>query len=164
VIFVTVGAQMPFDRLVKVVDRWAGKRGREDLFAQIGRAEYRPTRMRWTAFLEPGEFKRRFETAKAVVAHAGIGTIITALQMGKPIIVMPRRAKLRETRTDHQVATAERFSRFESVVVAWDEEQLANRLEDLDQLRGCREVGRYASDELIASIREFILSVDRSPT
>jgi len=39
VIFVTVGAQMPFDRLVGAVDTWAGTNNRRDIFAQTGETE-----------------------------------------------------------------------------------------------------------------------------
>jgi UDP-N-acetylglucosamine transferase subunit ALG13 len=53
VIFVTVGAQMPFDRLVKAVDQWAGENGREDIYAQIGQSDYRPSNIQWTKFLKP---------------------------------------------------------------------------------------------------------------
>src|SRR5262245_2413506 len=109
VIFVTVGAQMPFDRLVRSVDRWAGGRRRTDVVAQIGATDYHPSHMRWQPFLDSEAFGRRYREAQAIVAHAGTGSLITALQIGKPILVMPRRAGLRETRTDHQVATAEQF-------------------------------------------------------
>jgi UDP-N-acetylglucosamine transferase subunit ALG13 len=162
VIFVTVGAQMPFDRLVKAVDQWARNRGRDDIFAQIGPTDYCPSSIQWTQFLDPGEFKRRFEAARVIVAHAGTGSIITALQLGKPIIVMPRRASLRETRNDHQVATARQFRRFGSVVVAWDEKELMARLEDIDDLDGQQAVGPYASRELLEAVRGFIDGVNVS--
>lgn len=35
-IFVTVGTQVQFDRLIRTVDEWAGARARSDIFAQIG--------------------------------------------------------------------------------------------------------------------------------
>jgi len=161
-IFVTVGAQMPFDRLVTTVDRWAGARGRADVFAQIGETDYRPSHIRWARFLDPAEFMRRFEAAGAIVAHAGTGSIITALQLGKPILVMPRRASMRETRNDHQVATAERFARFDSVAVAWDEKELAARLEEIDSLDGRQAVGPHASHVLVGAIRGFIDGADAS--
>ena len=41
-IFVTVGTQLPFDRLIRAVDNWAKAAGRRDVFAQIGPASYRP--------------------------------------------------------------------------------------------------------------------------
>lgn len=155
-IFLTVGAQMPFDRLVRTVDQWAGERGRDDVFAQIGLTDYRPSNIQWTQFLDPAEFKRRCEAARVVIAHAGTGSIITALQLGRPILIMPRRASLQETRSDHQVGTAERFRRFESVTVAWDEKELLARLEGIDNLSGRQHIEPYASRELVAAIREFI--------
>ena len=161
-IFVTVGAQMPFDRLVKTVDQWAGSRRRDDVFAQIGPTDYCPSSIQWTKFMEPEEFRRRFEAARVIVAHAGTGSIITALQVGKPILIMPRRASLRETRNDHQVATAEQFRRFGSVAVAWDEKELIARLEVIDDLHGLQAVGSHASRELIGAIRGFIDGIDLS--
>lgn len=159
-IFVTVGAQMPFDRLVKTVDQWAREHGRNDVFAQIGLTDYRPTNMQWTPFLSTEEFKQRYDAAMVIVAHAGTGSIITALQLGKPILIMPRRASLRETRNDHQVATSEQFRRFDSVVVALDEKELITRLEGVDNLRGCQTIEPYASRELVDAIRKFIDGVD----
>ena len=155
-IFVTVGAQMPFDRLIKAIDKWALESGRDDVFAQIGETDFRPMNIQWTPFLSTEEFKQRYETAKVIIAHAGTGSIITALQLGKPILVMPRRANLRETRNDHQVATVEQFRRFDSVSVALDENELICRLEEIDNLQGQRSINSYASHELLRAIRNFI--------
>lgn len=155
-IFVTVGAQMPFDRLIKAVDEWAGDRHRDDVFAQISESGYHPQVIKWTKYLDPQEYKNCYMSAKAIVAHAGTGSIITALQLGKPIVIMPRHASLMETRNDHQVATAEQFRRFASVKVAWNEQELADRLDEIDSLDGQRSVGQYASRELLNAIREFI--------
>jgi UDP-N-acetylglucosamine transferase subunit ALG13 len=154
---------MPFDRLVKTVDRWAGDQGRTDVFAQIGPTDFRPSSIQWTQFLSPEAFNQRCTAARVIVAHAGTGSIITALQLGKPILIMPRHASLRETRNDHQVATAERFRRFGSVTVAWDEKELIARLNGIDDLNGAQAVGSSASPELVGAIREFIDGAGMSP-
>lgn len=163
VIFVTVGAQMPFDRLIKTIDQWACSRSRDDVFAQIGSSDYRPSHIQWTPFLSTEEFKQRYEEASVIIAHAGTGSIITALQLGKPILIMPRRAYLRETRNDHQVATAEQFRKFDSVAVAMDERELSSRLEGIDHLRGHQTIEPYASSELIDALRNFIDGVGTTP-
>ena len=119
-IFVTVGAQMPFDRLVRAVDDWAGRVPAE-IFAQIGPSSLRPRHMAWTRFLAPADFLAQVGAADLLVAHAGMGSIITALEYGKPILVMPRRGELGETRNNHQVATTKRFRGFGRVEVALDE-------------------------------------------
>ena len=157
-IFVTVGAQMPFDRMVRAVDAWAGERGRSDVFAQIGPTDYRPAHIEWVEFIEPDEFRQRVAAADVLVAHAGMGSILTALEAGKPILVMPRRGDLRETRNDHQVATAERFREMGKVAVAMDEHELPARLDELDALPPTERIGSHASESLINAIRSFINS------
>lgn len=154
--FVTVGAQMPFDRMVRAVDEWAAARGRGDVLAQIGPTDWRPSHIRWMGFMDPADFRRTVENARVVVAHAGMGSIITALELGKPILVMPRRGDLRETRNDHQVATAKRFLEQGRVAVAFDEEELSQRLDEIDALAPGERIPSHASQRLIATIRSFI--------
>lgn len=155
-ILVTVGAQMPFDRLVKGVDAWASQRGRDDVLAQVGPDSWKPQRAKWVEFLAPEEFKRAVGEADVVVAHAGMGSILTALELGKPILVMPRRGDLRETRNDHQVATAKRFLEQGRVAVAFDETELADKLDALGTLRGGERIGSRASEGLLKAVRAFI--------
>ncbi len=157
-IFVTVGAQMAFDRMIKAVDEWAGREGRTDVFAQIGPAEYTPRHVAHTGFLEPPQFAERAKAASVIVAHAGMGSIITALTMGKPILVMPRLGDLRETRNDHQVATAKRLSELGKVAVAMDERELIERLDRLDELTSTGALGPYAQDSLIAAVRNVVFA------
>ncbi len=155
-IFVTVGHQMPFDRLIRAMDEWAGAARRSDVFAQIGRAEYQPKSIRATDFLSPGEFEQHIEQASAVVAHAGTGTIIAALQRGKPLLVLPRLSKFGETRNDHQVPTARHFADAGYVLAAGDERQLPQRLRELERFTPRAAIGGTASPELIAWLRTFV--------
>ena len=117
-IFVTVGTQLPFDRLIAAVDAWAGETGVGDVFAQIGPTAYVPRHIEFAQFIPPAECAQRMREADAIVAHAGMGTILNALQLGKPLLVMPRRASLGEHRNEHQSATARRFEELGSVAVA----------------------------------------------
>jgi len=157
VIFLTVGAQMPFDRLVRAVDDWAVSRSRTDVFGQIGAAGYTPRGIKHCEFLEPADFVRRVSEAQVIVAHAGMGSIITALTSGTPIVIMPRRAKLRETRNDHQFATAQRFAARDGVYVAMDERELCLALDRVEELSANAPIGAEASDRLINRIRSFII-------
>lgn len=106
--------------------------------------------------LEPPEFKKRVLWADVLVAHAGMGSILTALQYGKPILVMPRLGSLKETRNDHQVATAQRFREMGKVAVAMDEGEIVAQLDCLAALGRTERISDRASDELIAAVRSFI--------
>jgi UDP-N-acetylglucosamine transferase subunit ALG13 len=157
-ILVTVGAQMPFERLVRTVDEWAAGHERNDVFAQIGPTTWRPRHIGWANFLPPEDFRKRVSEAAIVVAHAGMGSIITALELGKPILVMPRRGHLKETRNDHQVATAERFLAQGRIHVAFNEAELVTQLDQLEvlTLQKRDRLSTTASPELIGELRKFI--------
>jgi UDP-N-acetylglucosamine transferase subunit ALG13 len=76
--------------------------------------------------------------------------------MGKPLVILPRKAALGEHRNDHQMATARRFANRAGVTVAWDEIELRRRLDDLDSLLAPQKIEPYASPELLAAVRSFI--------
>lgn len=162
-IFVTVGTDLPFDRLVRVVDRWAKANGRRDVFAQIGHGGWLPEYIPSAEFLEPEEFKRRFAEARVIIGHAGMGTILSALNHGKPILVMPKRASLGEQRNEHQLATARRMRALGKVHVAFDEDELLAQLETIDELPATARIRPCASDSLLSGIREFIHAAAHRP-
>ena len=71
-ILLTVGTMRPFDRLVRVVDRWAGAHREEEVIAQIGdRGAYEPRHMQWKRFVAPDEFAAMVDRSRLLIAHAG---------------------------------------------------------------------------------------------
>jgi UDP-N-acetylglucosamine transferase subunit ALG13 len=89
-----------------------------------------------------------------------MGSILTALELGKPIIVMPRRRDLGEHRNDHQLATAAHFRERGNVRVAQDERELEHLLDDLATLRPAARISKTASPALIAALRAFVRQPD----
>jgi len=156
-LFVTVGTQFPFDRLVRTVDEWVGNfGGAVEAFAQVGPSSYTPRHMRSASFVSAGDCLREVQEASAVIAHAGMGSIITALEFGKPVIVMPRRADRGEHRNDHQLATARSLLAQGKVTVAMDEAHLREKLDQLEQLSAHRRISTHASPRLLDALRQFI--------
>jgi UDP-N-acetylglucosamine transferase subunit ALG13 len=155
-IFVTVGTDQPFDRMLRAIDAWARENNRRDVFAQVGVGAWKPSYMDSVDFLEPREFKRRFDEASLIISHAGMGTILSALLHGKPILVMPKLASLGEHRNEHQTATARQMMHLGMVNVAFDKNELRRHLENIDQLKPPTSIGDYASDSLLQGLREFI--------
>ena len=155
-IFATVGTQLPFDRMIAALDAWAGARGKHDVFAQIGPSALQTSTIEAARFLPPAECRERMLAADAIVAHAGMGTILSALELGKPLVIMPRLAAFGEHRNDHQLATAKRFAALGRVAVAFDEHELPAQLDALERLSAPERISPYASGELIAALRSFI--------
>lgn len=160
-IFVTVGTQLAFDRLIHGVDDWAADRPGLEVFAQAGPTSLEPRHIDWKQFVSPDECRARMRGARAIVAHAGMGTILSALELGKPLLVMPRRAALGEQRNDHQLATARRFAQHPGVAVAFDQDELAAKLDELDELAVGQPISPYASDGFTAALREFMATAGR---
>lgn len=163
-IFLTVGTQLPFDRLTRAVDDWCAANPSAHVIGQIadpGSEGFRPQHFEWQSFIEPAEFDRRFDEADLIVAHAGMGSIITALTRAKPVLIMPRRANLREHRNDHQLATADRFADRPGVHVAHDEESVGpwlSRLLAMPERGDSPRLSPFASPQLLEAIRAFIQS------
>jgi UDP-N-acetylglucosamine transferase subunit ALG13 len=161
VIFVTVGTQLPFDRLVQAVDAWAGTHASEAetsepaAFAQIGATAYRPRHMEWADYLPAAQFRQKLEAASLIVSHAGMGNLLMAMQAQKPILVMPRRAALNETRNDHQLATATWLRQLPGIIVADDIDELTAALQR-SEWQAPQMVRADASPELLAAVRAFI--------
>ena len=153
-ILVTVGTELPFDRLVRAVDDWAGAEERgPDVFAQIGHTSYVPQHVGWTPMLEGPPFRRLFDHADLIVAHAGMGTILAALGSNRPLIVLPRRADLGEHRNDHQLATVVRLTERGLVDAARDEVELVDWLDRRIDTATRRQLGPDADPRLIAAVR-----------
>lgn len=166
-IFVTVGHELRFDRLIQAIDNWALTNKEQEILAQVAELEetgYAPKNIDWKRFLTPDEFKESFQRADLVVAHAGMGTIITALTLKKPLVIVPRKGALKETRNDHQIATAEQFSRREGIYVAPEDTDLGPILDDLVRkppILTSDASPLFAQPNLISAVRNFIFSEDK---
>jgi UDP-N-acetylglucosamine transferase subunit ALG13 len=157
-IFLTVGTQLPFDRLASALDHWASMHPGMEIVAQVGPTERRFPSMRAREFLSPGEFEDYFARAELVIAHAGMGTILAAADAQKPLVVMPRRASLGEHRNDHQLATATRLEGRLGLAVAWTESDLDARISAAlaDPLASTPRTSPYADARLIDFVRSFV--------
>lgn len=160
-IFATVGTQLPFDRMLKALDEWSRAHREVPVFAQTGDGAQRFEGLETVDRLGLAEFEERFSRAKLIVAHAGMGTILSAAEMGKPIILMPRRAAFNEHRNDHQVDTAREMARLSNVTVVEDAVGLRSALDeayarDFREAAGETEEAAEMLAPLIDEIRSFV--------
>jgi len=155
-ILLSVGTQLPFDRLVRAVDEWAQAEERFDVVAQVGPSTYAPRNLSAFPFLAPDAFRELQSTATVMISHAGMGSILTALECGKPIIIMPRDHRRGEHRNGHQLATAERFRDAPGVHVAMDEDELVGHLARLGDLDRSTTVSAHAPQGFTSQLRRFI--------
>ncbi len=131
-IFLTVGTQFPFDRLVKAVDE-ALETGLidEKIYAQIGSGRYQPRSFDYVEFLQKDEFDNYVRNSKYLISHAGVGIIMMALEYNRPLLVMPRRKKYNEVVNDHQIAIAKKFEERGYLLAAHDTNGLQKAIQEL---------------------------------
>ena len=127
-ILVTVGMQLGFDRLIRAMDMITPELGMQ-VVAQTGKGDFQPRHMEAHKQLDPQAFETLASDARVLVSHAGIGTVLTAARVKRPIVLFPRRAALKEHRNDHQLATVSQLQGRAGIFVAMDEEQLPTQIE-----------------------------------
>jgi exopolysaccharide biosynthesis glucuronosyltransferase PssD len=159
-IFVTVGSELAFDRLVAAMDEWAAERKDAVVFAQIGPSVYRTRHIASAEYLEPDEYQRRVAQADLVVGHAGVGTILAAADAGKRLVAIPRKASLREARSDHQIATAQHLHTDCRMAVAWDASDLGATIDRALQCSAPAPCPSGASDSLLDALAVEVDSID----
>lgn len=131
-IFLTVGTQFPFDRLVKAIDdSIAAGIIDEEVIAQVGDTPYKPRNFKAVASFEKKAFDTYLKNASCVISHAGMGTIIMALDHDKPLLVMPRSKKYDEVVNDHQASIARKFSDLGHILAVYDVKDLPNGIRKL---------------------------------
>lgn len=160
-IFTTVGTQLPFDRLLRGIDGWAACNQDTLIIAQTGDSCGSFPNIRTVSHLSQVEFQNQLKSAQLVVAHAGMGTILSAAEFGLPVILMPRRSEFGEHRNDHQQDTANEMARLSNVTVVQDSESLHQALDlararSFESLRSEQTEMSGELDPLIRAIKEFV--------
>jgi UDP-N-acetylglucosamine transferase subunit ALG13 len=133
-IFITVGTQLPFDRLLNNVADWRERSGYSgDIVAQVGEeSHFAHPDMQIVKTLSSDEYYHWFCQAQGIVSHAGMGSILSCLEHGKRGVFMPRQYALGEHRNDHQRDTARAFTgQYPSLAFCDDAPALFNALDAL---------------------------------
>lgn len=154
-IFLTVGNwHKGFDRLVKTVDELV-KAGVviEKVVAQIGHGSYTPRYLKVIYYCSPTDFTDTMAESRIIITHAGVGTICQAIELGKPVIVVPRKASLGEHVDDHQYATAKKFEEEGKILVAYEISELPDKIEQAKNFVPAKAQG---NERIIRAVRTFL--------
>ena len=131
-IFVTAGSHnQGFGRLIKKADEIA-KETEEDFVIQKGHTDYKPANAEFFDFASRDEMQELVKKARIVISHGGAGSIIFALNAGKPLIVVPRLKKYGEHVNDHQIELVRAMEKEGKVKAVYDIEHLGPALEAID--------------------------------
>ncbi|ADM09439.1 glycosyltransferase-like protein (PssE) [Parvularcula bermudensis HTCC2503] len=154
-IFVTVGTQLPFPRLIQTVDDLAEGLS-EDVVAQVGPDTTPRAHLSARPMLTPSEFDTLFRQARVIIGHAGIGTVLSARRFEKPVILVPRRHDKGEHRNDHQLATVKALKGAPGIYIAENGEEIAALLSQELSAPSAAAAKTESHASLIAELRRLI--------
>lgn len=123
-IFISVGTQLPFHRLIKHFDDLSSESKEVEIIAQIGRDDFTYKNIDSYNTLSPRLFSTYLDECDVFITHAGMGNIISALKANKPFLVVPRDHRICEHRNSHQFDTAVWLEREDLAKVCWELSQI----------------------------------------
>jgi len=131
-IFVTVGFEsFPFNRLIQIIDEGVREKSIcAPLLIQTGHSSYEPRCCPSKRFLSFDEILGFLREAEVVICHAGVGTTLLTLSLGKIPLLFPRQAKYREHVDDHQIEYARKMEEQKKALVAADGPDLLRKVKD----------------------------------
>ena len=161
-VFASVGSMFAFDRFARALDDWAAAHPQVRVLVQIGSGAYEPRHAAFVRMMPPALYQQRIAEARLFVAHAGMGSIIAAIQAGKPLLMMPRRFDLGEHTTDHQFATLAKFAGRDGLHTATSVEELHAKIDALLADGGVAPapIAPFAAPEFTKRVAAFIHGSD----
>ena len=149
---------LPFDRLVEAMDSWAKEHTEATVFAQVGESKVQVRHMECRRMVTPAEYRQRFEWADLVVSHVGMGTVITAVEVGKPLVLIARRPELNEVTSAHQIATAAWLVGCGGLRIVSECHELPAAIAECAGMGALENIESGTRPRLIQAIRDFISS------
>lgn len=154
-IFITVGSQLTFDRLLKAVDKEIEAGNIKDqVIVQSGKTKFKSKNMKIIKFLELDEFDKYIKDADLIISHGGVGSIIDALKYNKTVIATPRLKKYKEALNDHQIQIIENFGIEGYIIPLLDLTELNLAIEKVKTFKPKK--FKSNTDNMVKLIEDFI--------
>ena len=155
-IYVTVGTMfLDFPRLIGAMDAIAANTG-ERVVVQIGLGKTFPEHCEHFGFKPREEVLALQREARVIVCHAGIGSVLDALHVRRPFIVVPRRKRFNEHMNDHQMDLAQAIERRGWGLAVYNIEDLPTACATPKPFPAHYQPGK---EPLVAAVRGFVEQV-----
>lgn len=159
-IFVTLGTQdKPFARLIKAVEKQVELGNiTDEVIVQSGCTDYKSDKLKIINYMKIDEFNSYLKQADVIITHAGVGTIIQALENNKKIIAAARKEEFGEHVSNHQQQLLESFSNAGYILPLDDFDKLNEVLEKVKNFEPKKFVGNNENFifKLINEINELL--------
>lgn len=156
-IFVPLGTQkFPFERIIlalnKLVEKGVYKK--EEIFMQSTMIPIEPQFM-YANLISQEEFNLYMKEADIIITHSGVNSIISAMNLNKPLIICPRLKEFGEHVDNHQDEIATLMQEKYGVLVCRDMEELENHIKISEHHSYKPWISK--NDKLIEAIEQLII-------
>lgn len=156
-LFVPLGTQkFPFGRLITALNELVDKGvyAPEEIVMQSTMYPVEP-KFKHVGLIPADEFNCYMQEAEVVITHSGVNSIISCMQLGKPLVVVPRLHEYGEHVDNHQVEIAELMATKYDVLTLMD----MNDLEATINAARTHEYKQWQShkDELVERVKTLIV-------
>ena len=155
-IFVTIGTMYGFPRLIKEMDDIADGID-EEVIMQIGETIYEPKNTKYFRFTSREEMNQLYKNSRIVICHAGVGSILSAIEYAKPVIVIPRRKEYGEVIDDHQLEIARELENEGIINAVYDINELRNILKE--PINNNINIGKR-ENILVRELKEYLINME----
>lgn len=92
----------------------------DEIIVQNGHTEFISPFLKMIPFIDPFNLDKLYNKASIIITHAGTGSILKGVKMGKKVISIPRLKKYDECVDDHQLEIQNEFSK-RGFIIPWNE-------------------------------------------
>ena len=155
-ILVLLGTQNnSFHRLLEEVQKCIDEETIKDkVVVQAGSTKFESDDMEIFNLIEQNKFNELIEQANIIITHGGVGSIVTAVKLGKKVIAVPRLRKYGEHVNDHQIQIVETFSKQGFIKGIKDISELKETLKNIDTFTPNKLESN--TENIVNIIRQFI--------
>lgn len=147
-IFVITGTEVfPFNRLIIEIDRLKEEQKITDkIYIQIGSCTYNPKYCEWDKWLPFNSMCDNIKQADIVIAHAGAGTTLLCLELGKIPLIVTRQQKHNEHLDNHQIPFAKMMEKLDYAVVAYEVNEIQDCLKKMTLKKDIKKIQKDNSN------------------
>lgn len=152
-VFVAIGTQkQQFTRIFKKIED-SKILENEEIIAQSGFTKFDSKEIKMLGFIEQEKLNEYIKEADFVICHGGVGTIFSALNMGKKVLVMPRLKKYKEHKNDHQVEICIELEKEGYILYLKEDDDIDEKIKELKQ----KEFKEYKSNDSYLKILKEVI-------
>lgn len=157
-ILVLLGTQNnSFERLLQAIQENIDKKViKEKVIVQAGFTKFESKDMEIFKLIDKEELGKLQDEADLIITHGGVGSIISSLEKGKKVIVVPRLKKYNEHVNDHQIQIARKFEKKGYVKCVINLKNLGNTIKEMEHFEPKKYENENNNVSVISIIENYI--------